>query len=781
MRKFYPAAILALALVLVSPVHDVALALDHGGTPASHGLEPIVTVRNAVVGRAAVVTISNLPDNAGRVLLAAKAGYSGMDLSAYYGPGAMLVPNIEFDPYADPPFSPTKVRAGDSARRFVSKRIPDHFAGRTFYVQAFVEDPENTGGYALSDGILVTVESSYAVDPRLEAAGDLPSGRDLAAAAYDPESGVAYLFGGLDGQYLDQIVAFNPGHPFERQIEILEDRLPSPRSATAAVWDSSRGVAYVFGGLEIFYPTLDEIVVFDPSRPVGQQVTVLPDALPFYIASASAVWDEVREKAYLFGGNNSNGAVVEFDPWAPAGSRVHVLPDTLPDARLGSSAVWDPVRDVAYVFGGLGSSTVSQIVEFDPARPSGQRLTILPETLPSPRFRSTAVWDRDRGVALVFGGDTSNSWKQIVEFNPSKPAGYRLRVLPTQLPEPVTQASGVYDSKRDCAYILGGAEDGQIRSNEVWQVRAHVSEVRKTGRFPTPRAGVAVCQDPQTGATYSFGGDGDGGALAEIVAINARNDAFFQTEALEDTLPTARHHACAVWDPIRRRAYVFGGKNSSLLRQIVEFDPDRVPGDRVHVLSDTLPFGLWGGSAVWDDVRSVAYLIGGSSPSGEILEFDPAAAPGNKIRVLPESFSRSRFYSGVVWDDRDKVAYILGGYSLSRLDDIMIFDPSRPAGSRLTTAPETLPYATAQAGAVWNSAIGVADLVGGDSGATLGNLVRFDPSRPVGQRVALLSVAIENRSASIGFFDPVAALPVFVGGYDENFDYVDSFLIMSWK
>jgi hypothetical protein len=146
--------------------------------------------------------------------------------------------------------------------------------------------------------------------------------------------------------------------------------LPTARGMTTAIWDGNN--AYIFGGWDTWF--LDDIVRFNPSTGT---VTLLPSpsVLPTPSWWTSAIWD--GSNAYIFGGDNTGHGVPKWNwmnyivQFNPTTGTVYVLsfPDILPTGRGVTSAIWDGRN--AYIFGGSDdySDALNDIVLFSPPEP----------------------------------------------------------------------------------------------------------------------------------------------------------------------------------------------------------------------------------------------------------------------------------------------------------------------------------------------------------------------------------------------------------------------------
>src|SRR3989338_5908801 len=211
-----------------------------------------------------------------------------------------------------------------------------------------------------------------------------------------------------------------------------------------------------------FVPGLSLKFTITPSHPayaVGTYTTCFtdslmlkPEILPTAKFTAPAAYDPITDKAYIFGGFGStvNSHLSEIIEYTPSTGIVVTRPETLPTPRNGSSAVWDPTTNKAYVFGGYDGSFYNQIIEFSP---STGMLVIRPETLPTGRDGTSAVWDPVNNKAYIFGGFGGSYLNEIVEYTPST----GMVVLKSEtLPVGIYCTSAIWDTNTNMAYIFGG-------------------------------------------------------------------------------------------------------------------------------------------------------------------------------------------------------------------------------------------------------------------------------------------------------------------------------------
>ena len=313
----------------------------------------------------------------------------------------------------------------------------------------------------------------------------LPTPRGATTAIWNGNN--AYIFGGFETWFLDDIVQFNPA---TGAVTLLSSPsvLPTARYGMSAIWDGSN--VYIFGG-EDSSGYLDEIITFNPTTGA---ISVLssPSILPSARAFTSAIWDGTN--AYIFGGIDSGYYLDEIVQFNPTTGAVTVLlpPSVLPTAREMTKAIWDDSN--AYIFGGRDSSDllVDDIIKFNPA--SGA-VTLLspPSTLPSARWVISAIWDGNN--AYIFGGDLSvmfdSHLNEIVRFNP---ATGKVIVLPAPdtLPTVRVYTSAIWDGRR--AYIFGGYDGDNLDDIVLFDPPEHLIGKRSSvvGGFSIPINKLAI-------------------------------------------------------------------------------------------------------------------------------------------------------------------------------------------------------------------------------------------------------------------------------------------------
>ena len=140
---------------------------------------------------------------------------------------------------------------------------------------------------------------------------------------------------------------------------------PNARHQHSAVWDDLNNVMYVFAGDDTGAGFVNDLWEYDPSGNTWTQLSPTGGP-PVARVGHSAAWDTTSSAMYVFGGDTSSGDANDAWEYDPSGNTwTDLSPSTRPDARTEHSAVWDDLNNVMYVFGGFGSARLNDLWEFD--------------------------------------------------------------------------------------------------------------------------------------------------------------------------------------------------------------------------------------------------------------------------------------------------------------------------------------------------------------------------------------------------------------------------------
>lgn len=191
--------------------------------------------------------------------------------------------------------------------------------------------------------------------------------------AFDGNASV--LLGGRTATHPDEVCGTANANNIHRQnasafLPCSTSPICVSRSSSAAVgnryvaslaYDPGLNRSYVFGGNDNTAATTS-IVRYDHATGA---TTTMTGTLPIVLQHACAVWDTSRDVAYVFGGSGTAGTrVMEYNP---VNDTAFFLHPTLPSAREVHDCVWEPDRGRAYVFPGWdGIAVDTRVLNFTP-------------------------------------------------------------------------------------------------------------------------------------------------------------------------------------------------------------------------------------------------------------------------------------------------------------------------------------------------------------------------------------------------------------------------------
>ncbi len=542
-----------------------------------------------------------------------------------------------------------------------------------------------------------------------------------------------YIIGGGGEASGDLIIEYDPRRPEGSRVRLLEDRLPIPRSIASAIVANS-GEIFIFGGL--YGSRLYDIVLFDPEAPPGQRIRTLTTSIPQNLFNLWPVGQDDRTgKMYLTANYGQvlveftppNGPFVQYAtniPFPPhnyrnienyypvlhkqsgkilviGGGIVDLRPPypflwddkiyaldpatlnpgnpsatfellaRLPRARHSLMATVDPLTGLVYVTGGWGGQItgepfVPEITVLDP----GQRVTYDIQSLPEPRSASAAAQNLRTGTSYIISGQSSAGPVQtILRFTttdaPSTP-------LPVLLPQPLSYTTTAYDRQQDAIIIFGGDDPTFGIVDTIYALRdtpQSSSITLEPERLPTPLSGLATATDPRNGKIYLAGGP-------QILEWNPSLQRGSRLRSVAQISGGELSNAGAAWNVHENALYIFGGLPNS--GRIMRFTPDT---GRVDVLQPQIPDGRFLPGVFYDSTRRRFFILGGTTQSGvstdAVLEYDPTSGQFRESGQL--ATPRGAFSS--VYDSSRNAAYIFGGSSMGGgllYNSVLIFSPDTP-------------------------------------------------------------------------------------------------------
>ncbi len=315
-----------------------------------------------------------------------------------------------------------------------------------------------------------------------------------------------------------------------------------------------------------------------------------------------AVWDPVRNKAYIFGAiSGVGGAILEYDPSLDKGTikkeqlpqevlglTFNIINETIISLAKGDIGIvyttWDSKEKKVLIF--TISDNSIKVFEYDPVL--GTTIQKQQAPLPNIRIGESKAWDPNNKKLYFFGGSEngkghSTAFNQISEYDL---LANKFTIKTETLPVTLTKSAAVWDTNLNKAYIFGG----------LTGIRPYNQEYRSLVSVNT-----IIEYDPQTGSVLTK----------------------------KETFPLDIDSTIAVWDPVRNKAYIFGGiaQNDGEARQqdtIYEYDPQLQRliaktgklkfSDKFDPLSQNAYNHIFPGSAIFATLNNKIYLFGIGPP-----------------------------------------------------------------------------------------------------------------------------------------------------------------------
>jgi hypothetical protein len=344
---------------------------------------------------------------------------------------------------------------------------------------------------------------------------------------------------------------------------------------------------------------------------------------------------------------------------------------------------------------------------------------------------------------------------------------------------PPTPRSGhvaVYDPVRDRVIVVGGS-DGTDRI-DVWSIElgtgASWKNMKVVGIPPSGRHNHSAIYDPVGDRIILFGGAyGPGGLeLNDLWALNLSGTPSWTWFTPAGTLPQPRAYHTAIYDPLRHRMIVFGGRRGSFsLNDVYALDLAGAGTWSPLAAGGTPPPQIAGASAIYDPPRDRMIVFGGydnnSTPRNDTWSLSFAGAPAWTSLSPSGTLPPARRDHTCIYDSQhERMVIFAGAYSPSR-NDVWVLELSGVMTWN-SLAPATTPRGRADASAVYDPLRKRMIVFGGADGTALLNDV---PALALDGALAwsdLLPVpqAPSPRSSASAVFDPVRnRFLVFGGGY----------------
>jgi len=264
-------------------------------------------------------------------------------------------------------------------------------------------------------------------------------------------------------------------------------------------------------------------VVSAPTAPTSHGGAYGPGPLPTWSnvtspdgpsarSDAAGGFDPLLGGLLLFGGRAPNGSALG-DTWTSNNGHWTQLlqPESRasPSARWGASITYDSNGGYALLFGGRNATAA--LADTWTYNATGWHLLSIPSG-PSARAFVSLAYDPVLGGVVLFGGWTDGSTPAVSNQTWLFHSGgwSQLSAYAALTPPARAGAGEAYDSSDGYLILFGGAGSptGEALLGDTWALSSNGwSNLSRAGyHAPSPRSGLSLALDPQTGSVILFGG-----------------------------------------------------------------------------------------------------------------------------------------------------------------------------------------------------------------------------------------------------------------------------------
>ena len=490
-----------------------------------------------------------------------------------------------------------------------------------------------------------------------------PVGRSAPAMAYHGRLGGVLMFGGfLETTPLNDLWLFD-GETWSPVV--VASASPPGRFGAAAAYDEQRGLWFMYGGCQIpgdCSDPLDEMWAFNGNRWARLEP---PGAGPGPRYEAAMVYDPVQARLLLLGGRG-RGNQTQRDLWAFDGVSWRMLSsaatdDSFPIGVSRARAVYDRARrellawehldlDVQPTSAGAvlwrwndeGWATATAPLEINGPEPEQPSLGL--------RYEPALVYDRARQTTVLTSGlsvlDTDTTW--LWDGDAWAPRQAR----PTA-PTGTLWTASAYDPSRGVTVLFGGRSD-YFTTASLWEWDGGLWQERRFTDGPTARHSASMAYDPGRGGVVLAGGVAATGQNLRSVWLYDGTD----WRALP-SLPDARFSGHMAYDRARGELVYFGGqRGTSYQSSVWTLGPSSTEWtvEQPSGCPSACPSARAEGHMAYDQSTERVVLQGGMTPSGPVGDVWS--------------------WDGTRWID-DPVGDLVVGASLTRAGGAMVYDSAR--------------------------------------------------------------------------------------------------------
>jgi len=370
----------------------------------------------------------------------------------------------------------------------------------------------------------------------------------------------------------------------------------------------------------------------------GESNGLVADDLGVHLVSGSGIWDQrdfsggpgmhIDDNGTAF----DNGQQVDWT-YGDGGLRLKyyytMATDTTsgqpPAERGGMAYMTDPTGKNLYIMGGW-TRTGGRILDtysLDTGTKNWRYLCSPCSTYnPPPALGSlanaTMIWNSFLDAPIMTGGDGAPMQVMKPTFELGMCMTYYMYMPSSSLPSPRTGHSEIYDEQDFIAIIFGGRDDTMTPSNSVFTMANDTVWTDRTSEVTwkpipvNPRYGHSAVWDPVGKKMYVFGGvTGAGQYLNDVWVFDPNAMTFTRLDKISQYLPPPRAFHGAVWNSQAGAMVIIGGRDTNtVLNDIWSYWPNNNTWGRVPITIS--PSDLrWSMATSFDANRGATTVWGG--------------------------------------------------------------------------------------------------------------------------------------------------------------------------
>ena len=378
--------------------------------------------------------------------------------------------------------------------------------------------------------------------------GTQPDVRSGAAMVFDSKRNKIILFGGRAGSGFNYADTWEWDPTSGNWTDATSSGgRPSARSQHAMVYEKSTGKILLFGGGRSDSSSSDGSGIsvsfgdtweWDPTSRAWTQLK--PAASPAARHDFGLVWDSSRNLAVLFGGMEKDTAGVDGSPlqdtweWDPSAGtwNERTTQGAKPSPRYAHSMAFAGGSNKAIVFGGwdiITGGSKNDLWEWDPTSGSWTlRLDGTQSIIPSPRMYASMVSDDAKAKLELIAGNSeyypygnsgSGGSTGFIPYSPNGTQGSREvweideasyacqdRSAPTNTPLPRSNHALAYNPATGKTYVFGGVDFNQQPFDDLWEWDGTTWTEVITDVQPPARSDAGLAYDPVRKSLILYGG-----------------------------------------------------------------------------------------------------------------------------------------------------------------------------------------------------------------------------------------------------------------------------------